>query len=75
MDKVPNDGCKRSTVAEVYAQIMSDLNNAVKLFEATTMTREDKRYADLAHHKRWDGHSGVYIRFVPYPGKENKCNW
>lgn len=48
MDKVPNDGCKRSTVAEVYAQIMSDLNNAVKLFEATTMTREDKRYADLA---------------------------
>ena len=48
MDAVPNSGCKRSTVAEVYAQIMSDLDCAIELLSATSVTREDKRYVDLA---------------------------
>ena len=48
MDDVPNVGCKRSTVAEVYAQIMSDLDKAIELLSATSVERADKRYADLA---------------------------
>ena len=39
------NGCARSTVQEVYDQIMSDLNKAVSLLEATDKTRgTDKRY-------------------------------
>ena len=48
MDEVPNVGCKRSTVAEVYAQIMSDLNTSIELLSNTSTAREDKRYVDLA---------------------------
>lgn len=43
-----SNGCARNTVAEVYNQIMTDLNNAVALLEATGKTRDDKRYVDLA---------------------------
>jgi len=39
------NGCARSTVQEVYDQIMADLDNAVSLLESTTKTRgNDKRY-------------------------------
>ena len=38
------DGIARNTVGEVYAQIMSDLNNAVNLLKASSFTRADKRY-------------------------------
>lgn len=39
------NGCARSTVQEVYDQIMSDLNKAVSLLENTDKTRgTDKRY-------------------------------
>ena len=48
MNEVPNVGCKRSTVAEVYAQIMSDLNTSIELLSASSTPREDKRYVDLA---------------------------
>ncbi len=47
-DKAAADGCPRSTVAEVYAQIMSDLNCAVELLSSSSVEREDKRYVDLA---------------------------
>ena len=40
--------CPRSTVAEVYAQIMSDLDNAIELLSSSSTAREDKRYVDLA---------------------------
>lgn len=45
-DVVATEGCARSTVEEVYAQIMQDLNTAVSLLEKTTLTRPDKRYMD-----------------------------
>ena len=48
MESVPNTGCKRSTVAETYEFIMSDLNKAIELLSATSKTRSDKRYVDLA---------------------------
>ena len=47
-ENAPNTGCARSTVAEVYALIKSDLDKAIELLDATSMVREDKRYVDLA---------------------------
>ena len=47
-DEAAANGCARATVAEVYAQIMSDLNTAISLLEASSMERADKRYVDAA---------------------------
>ncbi|MBO5084310.1 MAG: RagB/SusD family nutrient uptake outer membrane protein [Bacteroidaceae bacterium] len=44
MDAAGSEGCPRSTVAEVYEQIMTDLDNAIALFEKSPVTRADKRY-------------------------------
>ena len=41
-----SEGCARSTVQEVYTQIMTDINNAIALLEKTTAKRPDKRYVD-----------------------------
>ena len=41
-------GTPRNTVREVYEQIMSDLNNAVTLLEASNVKRTDRRYVDAA---------------------------
>lgn len=43
-DAAGSVGCERSTVREVYAQIMKDLDNAIALFEKTSTKRADKRY-------------------------------
>ena len=43
MDAAGAEGCPRATVAEVYEQIMSDLDNAILLLENTEVTRADKR--------------------------------
>lgn len=48
MDAAGAEGCPRATVAEVYEQIMSDLDNAILLLENTEVTRADKRYVDAA---------------------------
>ncbi len=40
------NGCPRATVQDTYNQIMSDLNNAITLLEASSKTRSDKRYVD-----------------------------
>lgn len=40
------NGCPRATVKETYDQILSDLNNAIALLEASSKTRADKRYVD-----------------------------
>ncbi|MBQ8674220.1 MAG: RagB/SusD family nutrient uptake outer membrane protein [Bacteroides sp.] len=45
---VATDGCARSTVKEVYEQIMADLNKAVTCMENTTVTKSDKRYLSKA---------------------------
>lgn len=42
------EGTPRATVAEVYELIMSDLNKAIDLLEATTKTPGDKRYISKA---------------------------
>lgn len=42
------DGCPRSTVAEVYELIMSDLDTAVALMESTSQRPADKRYVSKA---------------------------
>lgn len=42
------NGAPRSTVGEVYAQILSDLNTAVDLLDKTNETRADKRYVDAS---------------------------
>lgn len=34
-DTAPTEGCARSTVKEVYAQIVSDLDNAIRLLESS----------------------------------------
>lgn len=47
-DEAAANGCARATVAEVYAQIMSDLNTAISLLESSSMERADKRYVDAA---------------------------
>lgn len=41
-----SNGCPRATVKETYAQIMSDLNNAVSLLESSSVQRTDKRYVN-----------------------------
>lgn len=41
---VATEGAKRSTVEEIYAQIMSDLNKAVECLESSTSVRKDNRY-------------------------------
>ena len=46
-DAAGSEGCARSTVAETYAQIMTDLNNAIALLESTDVVREDKRYVSV----------------------------
>ena len=48
MDAAASEGCPRSTVAQVYEQIMSDLNTAILLLSNSETAREDKRYVDLA---------------------------
>ena len=48
MHVVATDGCKRATVAEVYKQIMDDLDAAIEMLEKTTVKRADKRYVDAA---------------------------
>ena len=40
--------CPRATVAEIYAQIMSDLDRAINFLADCETPREDKRYVDLA---------------------------
>lgn len=47
----PVDGCKRSTVEEVYAQISTDVNTAIDLLTTAQNAgerRRDKRYIDLS---------------------------
>ena len=44
MDAAGSEGCPRSTVAQVYEQIMNDLDNAIALFEKSPVKRADKRY-------------------------------
>ena len=48
MDAAGTEGCKRATVAEIYEQIMSDINGAVELLESSSQVRPDKRYVDAA---------------------------
>ena len=48
MDIAGSEGCARSTVAEVYTQIMTDLDEAIRLLENTEITRADKRYVNAA---------------------------
>jgi len=48
MDAAGSEGCPRATVAEVYTQIMTDLDNAIALLEKTSMTRADRRYVNAA---------------------------
>lgn len=48
MDAAASEGCPRSTVAQVYEQIMSDLDCAIELLSSSPAVREDKRYVDLA---------------------------
>ena len=48
MDAAGAEGCARSTVAEVYTQIMTDISAAIELLENTTVTRSDKRYISAA---------------------------
>lgn len=50
-ETVSVDGCKRSTVEEVYARITTDLNKAIDLLTAAReagLKRSDKRYIDLS---------------------------
>ena len=44
MDAAGSEGCPRATVAQVYEQIMNDLDNAIALFEKSPVKRADKRY-------------------------------
>lgn len=46
-DAAGSEGCPRATVKEVYAQIMSDLDNAIVILENSDVVREDKRYVSL----------------------------
>ena len=46
-DEAGANGCARATVAEVYAQIISDLNAAIELLSNTKTERPDKRYVSL----------------------------
>lgn len=44
---VSTEGCARSTVEEVYTQIMNDINKAIGYLENSTIKRRDKRYIDI----------------------------
>ena len=46
-DEAGANGCARSTVAEVYEQIITDLDNAITLLSNTKTVRPDKRYVNL----------------------------
>ena len=46
-DDAAANGCPRATVEEVYAQILSDLENAIDLLETANYKRSDKRYVDV----------------------------
>ena len=48
MDIAGSEGCARATVAEVYEQILNDLDGAIALLENTNVTRSDKRYVNAA---------------------------
>lgn len=48
MDVAGAEGCPRATVAKVYEQILTDLDNAILLLEKTSVTRADKRYVSAA---------------------------
>ena len=47
-DKAASEGIARSTVNQTYDQILSDINTAVKLLDATSEVRADKRYINAA---------------------------
>lgn len=42
------NGCPRATVGDTYAQIISDLDNAITLLEGSATQRTDKRYVNAA---------------------------
>lgn len=42
------EGAPRNTVAEVYAQVQSDIDHAIDLLENSDFMRSDKRYISLA---------------------------
>lgn len=46
-DEVAANGAPRSSVRDVYTQIMADLNDAVDLLRGTDVEREDRRYINL----------------------------
>lgn len=46
-DEAAANGCARSTVEEVYSQIMKDLDLAVELLGKSSKNRDDKRYVSL----------------------------
>ena len=46
-EEAASQGIARNTVKDVYARIKQDLDDAVKLLEATEMSRPDKRYVSL----------------------------
>ena len=47
-DEAAANGCARSSVKEVYDQILADLDLAVELLGKSSEVRADKRYVDLA---------------------------
>ena len=47
-NEVAANGCARSSVQEVYDQILKDIDAAIRLLEATTEVRPDKRYVDAS---------------------------
>lgn len=47
-DEVAINGAARSTVEEVYTLMMSDINTAITLLDASDVVRADKRYISLA---------------------------
>ena len=47
-NEVAANGCARSSVQEVYDQILTDIDAAVRLLEASTTVRPDKRYVDAS---------------------------
>ena len=67
------NGCARSTVQEVYDQICADLDAAVRLLEATTQVRPDKRYVDasVAHGLR----ARVRLVMQDYAGALEDANY
>lgn len=50
-DEASTSGCARGTVAQSYAQILSDLDRAIALLDASGVKRADKRYVNssVAH--------------------------